>query len=93
MEAEAKKVKESKNAAKIASLAKEIGVSESAVKSVFGKLPEKDIRKLFEDVKGETKISTTYRKTTTKPAESNSSKGKLFSEKTSGERLMEAFSR
>lgn len=87
-------------AKKIATLAKELSVSEAKVKSLYGKLSESEIRDLFKDVKEEVVnqnrfakkpvVESTKKVTTGAPAPD----GKYpWNKKSSGETLLEHFMR
>lgn len=81
------------NSAKISELAKELEVSETMVKEVYGKLTEDQIRKMFKKMSESKKMEKTFvKKQETKVISEEKEKHEAFS-KTRGERLMEAFFR
>lgn len=93
MEKESKKMHEAKVASKIESLAKELSVSEEAIKTVYGKITESDIRKLFPKVQESARHTNTFRKTEPTKVEENKVEEPIFKKKTLGESLMASYSK
>jgi hypothetical protein len=95
VEADQKRVSESRVKERVSALAKELSVSEDAIKVVYGKISEKEIRKLFTRVTDEDKETNRWRKPAAPKAnEDKSPKGKLnLTEDSRGKRLMASLSK
>lgn len=94
VEADQKKVSENRAKERVASLAKELSVSEDAIKVVYGKISEKEIRKLFTRVTDEDKETNRWRKPAPKMSEGKDPKSKtVMTEDSRGKRLMASLSR
>lgn len=93
IEEEVAKTKEEQNEAKAEELAKDIGVSVDAVKKVYGKLEEAEIREMFKDVSESVKTKTRFQKKgDSTVSESKEEKERPYFKKSHGKRLMESFS-
>tara|TARA_Y100000310_G_scaffold56805_2_gene52111 strand:+ start:374 stop:1753 length:1380 start_codon:yes stop_codon:yes gene_type:complete len=97
------KIKGSVLAERAIELAEELKVDLELVKPLIGKMTEEEIKKYFENFKASAKIKSKYEKGGTNPFDKKKKKKdgeddedadeKKFSNKTSGKRLMESFSR
>lgn len=92
MDAEETKAKASVTEKRIKDVAAELGIDESKVRNLWGKVPEKTIRETFKGIKESVTTSSKWRRPDPKPASGGKSDEQpLLSEKGLGDRLMEQF--